>query len=154
MINKKFILIVSALVLISAIILRINEYLNKEENEEEKEIVYEKIVEKEEENIIFNVIEPLDGELISSPYKIRGLISSSLFQETDYYFILTDSNKTVISLTSLEALDNASGNNILSFYSWLEFDNLSGTYKISLREKKDEKLINSDILEDITINIR
>lgn len=157
--NKRFVLIVSALILFSAIVLRINDYLKKDEKIVELELNNDDIVltEKEEDlepEIFINIIEPVENELISSPYKIRGLISNYLFNKFDYYFILINNEEEIDLISQLKAVDNSLEGEIISFYTWLEFEDLKGNYKLSLRKKNNDILISTDILDDITINIR
>ncbi len=156
--NKRFILIISGLILFSAIVLRIHDYTKKDDNKKEINIIENKIENEVEivvkENDYLKIIEPLENELISSPYKIRGIVSSNLLKNREYFFILLNKENEIITLTKLETSEDYLKTDSTSFYAWLEFYDLDGLYKISLREKRGVTLINPNILKDININIR
>ncbi len=155
--KNNFLFAIVIIILITALILRIIDALNK--NEDEKVIVENNIVEEieEKEEIItfkFEIIEPKEGELISSPLLIKGSIVSDNVKEKDLYIVLLDSNSEIVALQEIEIEDAWISDNRVPFSNILEFGDLEASGFISTREKIDNKLLSLDSFKDILINFK
>ncbi len=145
-----FLLAVVAIILISAIILRITQ-INKTIEEEKVEDLNIDYI-KPEENPI-KIIQPLENELVSSPLEIKGMIPANWLLETTYYVVLSDNkDQSIIDVAKIETEKDWDTMEAVPFFSILEFSDISGQGIISIREMMNNSLIYVDEAEEILIN--
>lgn len=152
--KSNFLLAIVILILLTALILRIKDAFRKDD---EVVIVETNVIEETKEKIIefkLEIIEPSEGELISSPLLIKGLISAGNVKEKELYLVLLDNNREIISLEKIEIEDIWLSKNKAPFSNILEFNNLDGLGFISSREKINNQLFNIDNFTDILINFK
>jgi hypothetical protein len=153
--KSNFILAIVIIILITALILRIKESLEKKEaivleEEKPKEIIVD-YVKPETEPI--KIIQPLENELVSSPLEVKGMIPANWLLETSYYVVLTDNeNQSIIDVSKFETEKDWDTMEMVPFFSILEFSDFSGQGTISIREMKNNHLIYVDEAEEILIN--
>ncbi len=160
--KTNFLLAVVAIILLSAIILRVQQLRNNSHEPVNEELVEENEIEKEEEASIdytepeeeaIKIIQPLENELVSSPLKIKGMIPANWLLEANYYVVLSDNeDKSIIDVSQIETEYEWDTMETVAFFSILEFSDLSGQGIISIREMKDNSLIYVDEAEEIFIN--
>jgi hypothetical protein len=68
------------------------------------------------------IVQPLEGELISSPYEIRGLVLGTWFFEADFEIQLLDQEGNILANTIATALDDWMTTNLVPFIANLEFE--------------------------------
>lgn len=68
------------------------------------------------------IIQPLKGELISSPYEIRGLAPGTWYFEADFEIQLLDENANIIARSIASAQDDWMTTELLPFMANLEFE--------------------------------
>jgi|GEM_PF-3177703 len=161
--KTNFLLAVVAIILLSAIILRVQQLRNNSHEPVNEELVEENEIEKEEEEASIDytepeeeaikIIQPLENELVSSPLKIKGMIPANWLLEANYYVVLSDNeDKSIIDVSQIETEYEWDTMETVAFFSILEFSDLSGQGIISIREMKDNSLIYVDEAEEIFIN--
>ncbi len=151
-----FLLALVAIMILTAIILRITE--KKEELNEDIIVEEEKV---EELNIDYTkpetepikIIQPLKNELVTSPLMVKGMIPANWLLETNYYVVLIDNeNNSIIDVSRLETEQDWDTMEAVPFFSILEFSSLSGQGTISIREMENNSLVYVDEAEEILIN--
>jgi hypothetical protein len=155
MIKKQyFLLIIVFIILITALILRLNE--EKEEDIKEDIIVNQ----VEENNIILEnasfveIIQPQENEVISSPYKVKGIMSTNLLKENNYYIVLLDEKELVLNIFKIETDDDWLSMEKIPIWANLEFTATSSQGYISIRQEQGGKLLRDNEVEKIKIKFK
>ncbi len=162
--KSKFLLAIVVIILITAIILRIKDALNNEndqviiDNSIEEELKEEKEIIEEEEEIALEfkveIIEPSEAELISSPFLVKGLIFYDNLEEKELYLVLVDDSFDIIILEKIDIEKAWINENRVPFSILLEFEKDDGNLYVSIREKINNQLISLENFNDILINIK
>ncbi len=71
---------------------------------------------------IINIIEPMKGELISSPYEIRGLAPGTWYFEADFEIQLLDQERNILASTIAIAQSDWMTTELVPFIANLEFE--------------------------------
>ncbi len=152
-----FLLAVVAILLLTAIILRISQI--NDDIKDDKFIEEEKV---EDVNIDYypkadtepiKIIQPLENELVTSPLKVKGMIPANWLLEANYYVVLSDiEDQLIIDVSKIETEKDWDTMEAVPFFSTLEFSDVSGQGRISIREMKNNSLIYVDEAEEILIN--
>ncbi len=158
--KTNFLLAVVAIILLSAIILRIQqlrdsnsqEPVKEELVEEKQEIVQENKIEKEEE-LFLEIIDPSSGELITSPFLVKGLIPSAWLDKGDYFVVLVDrQDNNIVDISKLQTEKDWQTGKKVPFYASLEFIENNKSGLISIRRKQNNQLYEVSNFKDININ--
>lgn len=148
-----FLLAVVAIVLISAIILRIQQLRDSNSQEPvNEELVEENKIEKEEE-LFLEIIDPSSGELITSPFLVKGLIPSAWLDKGDYFVVLVDrQDNNIVDISKLQTEKDWQTGKKVPFYTSLEFIENNKSGLISIRRKQNNQLYEVSNFKDININ--
>ncbi len=158
--KNHFLLAVVAILLITAIALRIKEAIqNKPETkiieQEKKELEIKDDINfdhTKSKELAIKIIEPLEDELITSPYKIKGMIPANYLLKTNYYVLLIDNiSDAIIDVSQIEVQEKWDTYEAVPFSAILEFPESSGQGIISIREMKNNALVSIDKVEDVSI---
>ncbi len=100
------------------------------------------------------LIQPLAGELISSPYEVRGLAPGVWFFEADFVIQLLDENNNIISTSLATAQSDWMTSELVPFIANLEFEtNYQGKAKLLLIKDNPSDLREFDDFFELEISI-
>ncbi len=168
--KEQFLFIIVGIILITALILRLTEDKRQASNQdtssglardnnligqENDNDIDKKIVQIELEDSSIKIIQPQAGEVIASPYQVKGLMSANCLKEFNFYVVLLDENQVAIAIAKLQS-DQAWFNlETVPVWADLEFDNtFSSQGYISIRKEENGQLLAYNQIEIIKIELR
>lgn len=164
--KKSFLLIISGIILISAIVLRIiNQGKEEEIINETPELSIIEIEDNDEKefkekdiSLNISIIQPQNNELITSPYQVKGTASINYLEDVNLYAVLFDENKVALAIAQLKSDEDWFVMDTIPFWADLDFSDSIATSTsqgyLSIRQEENGSLLIDDEIEIININFR